>query len=157
MLGNSVSPHSGSYAECVYVYPFSLEGGTTFCEELWAFKKVCIVSQNFKRQRNYTIERSIYVSGKQTQYLQDSGIQLKKRNHYTLAQTLTDLVHCEYTHKLVGSTSHHDKKYLLISERVCTKHMSESEILGTFQNARIKCYFSPLFSTGYIKNGLRCL
>ena len=34
---------------------------------------------------------------------------------------------------------------------------SESEILGTSQNARIKCYFSPLFTTGYIKNGLRCL
>ena len=36
-------------------------------------------------------------------------------------------------------------------------YMSESEILGTFQNGRMKCYFLPLFSTGYIKNGLRCL
>ena len=36
-------------------------------------------------------------------------------------------------------------------------YMSESEILGTSQNARIKCYFSPLSTTGYIKNGLRCL
>ena len=60
--------------------------------------------------------------------------------------------------KMVGSTFL-NQQFLQIVLYLVVHHMymSESEILGTFQNARIKCYFSPLFSTGYIKNGLRCL